>query len=113
MCTSDSTLKHTIEISVPFSSASNVKNSTLIPCFPQREKEQGTERPSLSSYSYRSHLVDGLIEQRRDIERQRQREKEAQVLKKCSYLTPYLQGRTKVTFSVSHARSCASYHNEI
>lgn len=80
MCAADSTHKHTAESSVTFPSASNVENSTLIPCFPQREKERGTERPSLSSDSYRSHLVDGLMEQRRDAERQRQREKEAQVL---------------------------------
>lgn len=57
-----------------------MKNSTPIPCFPQREMEQGTERPFSSSYSYSSHLVDGLIEQGRDADRQRQREKEAQVL---------------------------------
>lgn len=74
MCTTDSTRKHTVEIGATCSSASNVKNSTLIPCFPQRETERGTERPSLYSDSSRSHLADGLIEQRRDTERQSQRE---------------------------------------
>lgn len=107
MCTADSTYKHTVEISVTLSSASNVKNSTLlIPCFPQREKKRRTERPSLSSDSYRSHLVDGLIEQRRDTERQRQREKEAQVLENETSSLLICRGGpvARLTFSIS----CAS-----
>lgn len=103
-CTADSTHKHTVEISVTFSSASNVKNSMLIPCFPQRGTEQGTECPSLSSYFYRSHLVDGLIEQRKDT--QRQRGKEAQVLENETTLILICRGGlvARVTFSFS----CAS-----
>jgi len=65
-----------------FSLASNVENSALIPFFPSRETEQGTERPSLFAHTYRSHLVDGLKEQQRDTGRQRQKEKEAQIWEK-------------------------------
>lgn len=72
MCTADSAHKHTVQT---FSSASNAKSSTLIPCFPQREKERGTERPFSSSDSYGSQLVDGLIEERGEVQRDTDKER--------------------------------------
>ncbi len=106
MRTADSAHKHTVQISVTFPSASNAKSSMLIPCFPQREKEWGTERPSSSYDSYRSHLVDGFIEQRRDTERHRQREKDVQVLENETFSLLICRGGlvVRVTFSIS----CAS-----
>lgn len=109
MCTADSTHKHTIEISVTFSSASNVENSTQIPCFPQREEERGTERPSLSSDSYRSHLEDGFIEHRTDTKRQRV--KEAQVSEnETSSLLICRGGPVELHLALTMQ---ASYHSEI
>lgn len=90
------------------SSASNVENSTLICCFSffsfvffLSKKEQGTERPSL--FAYKSHLVDGLIEQGRV--RGRWRERKRQALE--SYPTSYMQGLL-LTLAVQK-----SYHDEI
>lgn len=76
------------------------------------KKEKETERLPLSSDSYGSHLVDGLMEQRRDSDRQRQTEKDAQVLENETSSLLICRGGlvSRVTFSINCARILSQWN---